>query len=168
MKHAVLGAGAVGGLMATALSSVGEDVELVVRAEKLATYPERITLQQPAGLITAWARAVSRLSGPVDVLWISTKAYQLKSALESVEASPQTLVPLLNVDHIALYASAMSEWRRPQSQWRQIVRRMVISCSARLCVLAWLPAGRLCSERWLASCASASTSSATLLRMSRR
>jgi 2-dehydropantoate 2-reductase len=92
--------------MATALSSVGEDVELIVRAEKLATYPERITLQQPAGFITASMRAVSRLTGPVDVLWISTKAYQLKSALGSVEASPQTVVPLLNgVDHIALLRS---------------------------------------------------------------
>lgn len=112
MKHAVLGVGAIGGLMATALSSIGEDVELVVRAEKLATHPERITLQQPAGFITASARAVSRLTEPVDVLWISTKAYQLRSALESIEASPKIVVPLLNgVDHIALLRSHFGDDR---------------------------------------------------------
>src|SRR5215469_4002158 len=98
--------------MATALSSIGEDVELVVRAEKLATHPERITLQQPAGFITASARAVSRLTEPVDVLWISTKAYQLRSALESIEASPKIVVPLLNgVDHIALLRSHFGDDR---------------------------------------------------------
>jgi len=38
MKHAILGAGAIGGLMATALSSLGEDVTLIVRADKLAEH----------------------------------------------------------------------------------------------------------------------------------
>ena len=39
MKHAVLGAGAIGGLMATALAYVNEDVTLVVRAEKYRAIP---------------------------------------------------------------------------------------------------------------------------------
>ncbi len=42
MKHAILGAGAVGGLVGTALASLGEDVTVIVRPEKLADYPAEI------------------------------------------------------------------------------------------------------------------------------
>ena len=35
MKHAILGAGAIGGLVGTVLSSLGEEVTVVVRPEKL-------------------------------------------------------------------------------------------------------------------------------------
>ncbi len=103
MKHAVLGAGAIGGLMATALGAIGEDVTLVVRPHKLAGYPERLELQQPTGTITAPANPVAKLMEPVEVLWIATKTYDLESALESVEAAPGMVVPLLNgVDHVAV------------------------------------------------------------------
>jgi 2-dehydropantoate 2-reductase len=102
MKHAVLGVGAVGGLTAAALEFVGEDVILMVRPEKLAGYPERLTLEQPDRTITGAAHAVSKLVEPVDVLWIATKTYQLQSALEAVQASPGIVVPLLNgVDHMS-------------------------------------------------------------------
>jgi len=112
MKHAVLGAGAIGGLMATALGAIGEDVLLVVRPEKLAGYPARLTLDQPTGTITASAQPVAKLTEPVDVLWITTKTYQLESALERVEASPRMVVPLLNgVDHVALLRARFSQER---------------------------------------------------------
>jgi 2-dehydropantoate 2-reductase len=102
MKHAVLGVGAVGGLVAAALEFVGEDVILMVRPDKLAGYPERLTLEQPDRTITGAAHAVSKLVEPVDVLWIATKTYQLQSALEAVQASPGIVVPLLNgVDHMS-------------------------------------------------------------------
>jgi 2-dehydropantoate 2-reductase len=102
MKHAVLGVGAIGGLIATAVGFVGEDVVLVVRPDKLADYPERLTLEQPDRTITAPAHPVSKLSEAVDVLWIATKAYHLESALDAVAASPAVIVPLLNgVDHVA-------------------------------------------------------------------
>jgi len=102
MKHAILGAGAIGGLMGTALAFLGEDVTLVVRPEKLAGYPEELSLEQSAGVITASAHAASRLTTPVDVLWIATKTYQLESALASIVATPGAVVPLLNgVEHIA-------------------------------------------------------------------
>ena len=106
MKHAVLGAGAIGGLMGTALGFLGEDVTLIVRPEKLPGYPEKLSLEQPTCAITASAHVVSKLTTPVDVLWIATKTYQLESALESVDATPGAVVPLLNgVDHIALLRS---------------------------------------------------------------
>lgn len=101
MKHAVLGAGAVGGIMATALGFLGEDVTLIVRPARLSGYPQQISLQQPARTITANARPVDRLIGPTDVLWIATKTYQLDEALQSIEAQPKAVVPLLNgVDHM--------------------------------------------------------------------
>jgi len=105
MKHAILGAGAIGGLVGTALSSLGEDVTVVVRPERLASYPRSLTLERPSGsgVLTAPAKAAASLTEPVDVLWIATKTYQLQSALEVVQLSPGCVVPLLNgVDHIAV------------------------------------------------------------------
>jgi 2-dehydropantoate 2-reductase len=103
MKHAILGAGAIGGLIGTVLASLGEDVTVVVRPEKVASYPANLSLERPWGSLTALARAVSALTEPVDVLWIATKTYQLQSALEAVKSLPGCVVPLLNgVDHVAV------------------------------------------------------------------
>jgi 2-dehydropantoate 2-reductase len=103
MKHAILGAGAIGGLVGTALGSIGEDVMMMVRPEKLASYPHNLSLERTSGFesLSAPARAVTVLTEPVDVLWIATKTYQLQSALELVKVTPRHVVPLLNgVDHI--------------------------------------------------------------------
>ena len=106
MRHAILGAGAIGGLVGTVLGSLGEDVTVIVRPDKLAGYPEELSLERPSGTLTAPAKAVARLTQPVDVLWIATKTYQLQSALEAVKSVPNTVVPLLNgVDHIAALRS---------------------------------------------------------------
>lgn len=103
MDHAILGAGAIGGLVGTALAALGEDVTLIVRPEKLSAYPETLWLEQPSGRLTAKARAVGKLTKPVDVLWIATKTYQLETALATVAATPGIIVPLLNgVDHVAV------------------------------------------------------------------
>ncbi len=103
MKHAILGAGAIGGLVGTALSSLGEDVTVVVRPEKLASYPANLVLERPSGSLTAPAKAVASLTDAVDVLWIATKTYQLQAALEAVHVSPRCVVPLLNgVNHVAV------------------------------------------------------------------
>jgi 2-dehydropantoate 2-reductase len=102
MKHAILGAGAIGGLIGTALASLGEDVTVVVRPEKLASYPANLMLERPSGSLTAPVKAVATPTESVDVLWIATKTYQLQTALETVQVLPGCVVPLLNgVDHIA-------------------------------------------------------------------
>jgi 2-dehydropantoate 2-reductase len=102
MKHAILGAGAIGGLLGTALASLGEEVIVVVRPERLAEYPKQLTLQRPQGTITAPARALAKLTQPIDVLWIATKTFQLQAALRSVEVTPSLVIPLLNgIEHMA-------------------------------------------------------------------
>ena len=53
MKHTVLGAGAIGGLLGTALASLGNEVTMIVRPEKLDRYPETLKLQRPADTLTA-------------------------------------------------------------------------------------------------------------------
>src|SRR5215471_13413799 len=103
MKHAILGAGAIGGLMATALSSLGEDVSLIVRHEKLAAHPSSLSVETLKGTTTASVQVKSRVTEHFDVLWIATKTYQLDDALTAVEIVPRMIVPLLNgIDHIAV------------------------------------------------------------------
>ena len=103
MKHAILGAGAIGGVMAVGLSSVGEDVAVIVRAGNEHAHPKALELEHPAGLTHAPATVAARVNEPVDVLWIATKTYQLEEALASVAAVPGIVVPLLNgVDHVAV------------------------------------------------------------------
>jgi len=101
MEHAVLGAGAVGGLIGAALASLGEDVTVLVRPERLPGYPAKLSVERPSGTITAPAKVAATLANRVDVLWIATKTYQLETALQVVKSSPRYVVPLLNgVDHI--------------------------------------------------------------------
>lgn len=102
MKHAILGAGAIGGLVGTALGSLGEDIAVIVRQGALPNFPATLSLERPSGSLTSPAKAVTTMAEPVDVLWIATKTYQLETALETVKALPACVVPLLNgVDHIA-------------------------------------------------------------------
>src|SRR3989454_4495712 len=101
MEHAVLGAGAIGGLVGTAVASLGEGVTVLVRPERLPGYPANLSVERPSGAITALAKVAATLTNPVDVLWIATKTYQLKAALQAVQSLPRYVVPLLNgVDHV--------------------------------------------------------------------
>jgi 2-dehydropantoate 2-reductase len=107
MRHAIFGAGGVGGFIAACLARVGEEVTLVVRPEKLAAHPREIQLESPLGKWAAdvgWATSVP----PVDVLWLTIKATQLEDALRTI-AKPESIravVPLLNgVDHLPVLRS---------------------------------------------------------------
>jgi 2-dehydropantoate 2-reductase len=112
MEHAILGVGAIGGLLGTALGSLGEDVTLIVRTEKLATYPTNLLLERPSGVLEARVKVADKLINPVDVLWIATKTYQLESALAAVKTVPKMIVPLLNgVDHVAVLRKRFGEDR---------------------------------------------------------
>jgi len=112
MKHAILGAGAIGGLVGTALASLGEDVTVIVRPAILPIFPPTLELERPSGPLTAPAKAAAALTEPVDVLWIATKTYQLETALTDVQVPPGRAIPLLNgVDHIAVLRTRFGENR---------------------------------------------------------
>jgi 2-dehydropantoate 2-reductase len=107
MRHAILGAGGVGGTMAACLAHIGEDVTLVARPETLAAHPGAIEFSSTFG---SWAADVEWASSvpSTDVLWLTVKATHLEWALRSIPdaSSVGPVVPLLNgIDHIELLRS---------------------------------------------------------------
>ena len=87
--------------MGTAVASLGKGVTMLVRPERLPGYPANLSVKRPSGTLSAPAKVATTLTSPVDVLWIATKTYQLKTALQSVRSLPRYVVPLLNgVDHV--------------------------------------------------------------------
>jgi 2-dehydropantoate 2-reductase len=107
MRHAILGAGGVGGFVGGALTRVGRDVVLLLRAESLALYGGRLHIESALlGEFEVAVAAAATLDRPVDVLWVTPKATHLEAALELVPPSAlgdAVVVPLLNgLDHVAL------------------------------------------------------------------
>jgi 2-dehydropantoate 2-reductase len=104
MRHAILGAGGVGGLIGVCLAHAGASVTLVVRRETLEHYPKQLRLESPYGNFKVDV-AVAAAVPPVDVLWITVKATQLEPALTALKNpdAVRGMVPLLNgIDHIPL------------------------------------------------------------------
>jgi len=106
MRHAILGVGGVGGLIAAALAKSGESVTLVLRPEVIENYPAELALESPLGSFAVPVGRTTKVTQPFDVLWVAVKATQLDAALRSVTVDPEGLgavVPLLNgIDHVAL------------------------------------------------------------------
>ena len=108
MRIAVLGAGGVGGLLATLLSRAGHDVVVLARgatAAHIASRGLRLTSSR-YGEVVAHPRAAERLDEPVDACIVAVKATQLDDALTRVPAGTlgeAVLLPLLNgIEHMAL------------------------------------------------------------------
>jgi 2-dehydropantoate 2-reductase len=104
MRHAILGAGGVGGLIGACLAHAGASVTLVVRRETIPQYPNQLRLESPFGNFTVDV-AVAAEVPPADVLWITVKATQFESALAALKNpdAVRGIVPLLNgIDHIAV------------------------------------------------------------------
>ncbi|MFZ0817217.1 MAG: 2-dehydropantoate 2-reductase [Candidatus Sulfotelmatobacter sp.] len=104
MRHAILGAGGVGGLIGACLAHAGASVTLVVRAESVAQYPKKLRLESAFGNFEVDV-AVAIEVPPVDVLWITVKATQLEPALAAFTNADKVrgIVPLLNgIDHLSL------------------------------------------------------------------
>ena len=110
MRHAFLGAGGIGGLLAAALARSGADVLLLLRPETLAGYPGRLAVESAVlGDFETEVPAASTLDREVDVLWVATKATQLEAALSLAppdRVGDALVIPLLNgIDHVALLRS---------------------------------------------------------------
>ncbi len=107
MRHAVLGAGGVGGLLASALSRSGVDVVALMRGSTLLRYPGRFVVESKVlGSFTAEVPATAQLDGGVDVVWVTVKSTSLEAALDLAppdRVDGATVIPLLNgVDHLAV------------------------------------------------------------------
>jgi 2-dehydropantoate 2-reductase len=105
MRHAVLGAGGVGGLVGGALAKAGQSVTLLVRPRRRDHFPERLSVESKTlGAFEAPVRVADRLDGQFDAVWITVKATALEAALNAVpreELDDGVVVPLLNgVDHV--------------------------------------------------------------------
>ena len=99
MKIAVIGAGAIGGLVGAKLALAGEDVTFIVRGDNLAAIGERgIRLiasdgsQQVAHNVVATDRYDE--AGPQDVVILAMKAHQLEAVARDVPRllGPETVV----------------------------------------------------------------------------
>jgi 2-dehydropantoate 2-reductase len=104
MRHAILGAGGVGGLIAACLARSGALVTVVVRPESLAQYPDQLHLESAFGNFSVRVSRAAEVP-PADVLWIAVKATQLDAALASFTKPDLVgaIVPLLNgIDHLAV------------------------------------------------------------------
>jgi 2-dehydropantoate 2-reductase len=105
MRHAILGAGGVGGLVGAALAKSGDAVTLVLRPEALKDYPAELSLESPLGSFSVPVQRVAQITQPFDVVWIAVKATHLDAALPSIRNTDQigAIVPLLNgIDHVAM------------------------------------------------------------------
>lgn len=106
MRHAVLGAGGVGGLVGGALAKDGHPVTLLVRPGRRDHYRERLIVESDTlGTFEVPVRVADRLDEPFDVVWITVKATALEAALGAVPEEvlgSGVVVPLLNgVEHVA-------------------------------------------------------------------
>ena len=107
MRHAILGAGGIGGLLGGALAHAGHDVVLLLRPETLARHPHRIRVESAVlGDFEVDVELAAELDRDVDVLWVSPNAPQLEAALELAPpklVGSAVVVPMLNgVDHVGL------------------------------------------------------------------
>jgi 2-dehydropantoate 2-reductase len=110
VRHAILGAGGVGGLVGGALARTGAEVVLLLRPETLPRHPARLRIESVAlGDFEVDVATASALDRDVDALWVTPKATQLEAALELAppgRVGGAVVVPLLNgVDHVALLRS---------------------------------------------------------------
>jgi 2-dehydropantoate 2-reductase len=103
MRHGILGAGGVGGLIGAVLAHAGENVTLIVRPGTEPLYPPELSLDSRFGQFAVPVATVSKIQQPLEILWVTVKATQLETALQNIDDRAQIglVVPLLNgIDHV--------------------------------------------------------------------
>jgi 2-dehydropantoate 2-reductase len=110
---AVLGPGAVGGVLAVRLATAGMRVICVARpATAEVIRSEGLSLRHGQEVETARTEAVEELEEAVELLLVTVKAPALDAALERVQATPETVIPQLNgIEHMETLRSGLPESR---------------------------------------------------------
>jgi 2-dehydropantoate 2-reductase len=102
-RVAILGPGAVGGVLTVGLVQAGVAVICIARphtAESIRA--EGLSLRQGQNVQTVWPEVTTQLQDPVEVLLVTVKSPSLEDALARVEARADTVVPLLNgIEHMS-------------------------------------------------------------------
>src|SRR5207237_284291 len=80
MRHAILGPGGVGGLIAASLAKSGDAVTLVVRSEAIHQYPDTLELDSPFGQLRLEVDRATKVP-EVDVFWIAVRATHREQAV---------------------------------------------------------------------------------------
>jgi len=108
---AVLGPGAVGGVLAVGFMDSGVDVVCIARpATATAIRSDGLTLKRAETVKIARPRAETELCDPVELLLVTVKAPALDEALERVEAAPRFVLPLLNgIEHMETLRKRLPE-----------------------------------------------------------
>jgi len=110
---AVLGPGAVGGVLAVRLATVGVRVICIARpatAEVISS--EGLSLRHGQELETVRPEAVEELGDAVELLLVTVKAPALDEALERVQAPAETVIPQLNgIEHMETLRRRLPESR---------------------------------------------------------
>jgi 2-dehydropantoate 2-reductase len=104
MRILVLGAGGTGGYFGGRLAQGGVDVTFLVRAERAATLDAKgLVIKSPFGDATLTVRHVTAdtvaSAGAFDLVLLSCKAYDLHSAIESIDPAvgeTTAILPILN------------------------------------------------------------------------
>ena len=100
---AILGPGAVGGVLAVGFIHAGVDVVCIARpaTSELIT-SEGLSLRQGQNVRTVHPRVETELREDVELLLVTVKAPALDAALDRVQARAEIVVPLLNgIEHLA-------------------------------------------------------------------
>jgi 2-dehydropantoate 2-reductase len=102
MTVAILGPGAVGGVLAAGFIAGGVDVLCIARpATAEVIRSEGLSLRQGEVVRTVRPRVDTELREPVELLLVTVKAPALDDALERVQARADGVVPLLNgIEHM--------------------------------------------------------------------
>jgi 2-dehydropantoate 2-reductase len=99
---AILGPGAVGGVLANGLVRAGVRVVCIARPDTAAVVrSEGLSLRQGQTVQTARPEVVTELEEPVELLFVTVKAPSLDEALGRIRAPAETVLPLLNgIEHM--------------------------------------------------------------------
>jgi 2-dehydropantoate 2-reductase len=111
MTVAVLGPGAVGGVLTVGFIEAGVDVVCIARPDTAAVIrSEGLSLRQGDNERVVRPRVATELREPVELLLVTVKAPALDAALERVEAPPRAAVPLLNgIEHMQTLRERLPE-----------------------------------------------------------
>jgi len=99
---AVLGPGAVGGVLTVGFLRAGLRVVCIARPKTASLIKsEGLTLRQGQNVHRVQPEATPELHEPVELLFVTVKAPSLEDALERVASAAETVIPLLNgIEHV--------------------------------------------------------------------